>query len=313
MSIEYTLGVDISKDNLDVFRLPDKAVKQFSNTETGFVAMIEWVRDLKVSRIVYEPTGAYHRSFERALAKANLALCKINPRQARRFAEAAGKLAKTDKVDAMMLARFGVTLEPETRQPVKQAIDEMKDFILARRALIKECTAANNRSGLLRSPLLKRQNAERLAQIKAQIKEIDAELMAKATADQSLKGPLDILLSIKGIAKITAIALLVEMPELGKIDNKQIAALAGLAPITRQSGTWKGRAHIGGGRSHVRRDIYMPALVATRFNPDLKAKYQALIKAGKPAKVALTAIMRKLLIIANACIRDNRKWSQIKP
>lgn len=311
MSIDYTIGVDISKDNLDVFRLPDKSFMQFSNNSSGFMAMIDWLGGVSVSRIVYEATGAYHRSFERALAKADFALCKINPRQARRFAEATGKLAKTDKVDAMMLARFGETLEPKTRLPVNQVIDEMKDFILARRALIKARTSAKNQDGQLRSPLLKEQNAQRLAQINAQLKEIDAHLMALARADQTLKEQLDILLSIKGIAEITAISLLTDMPELGQIDNKQVAALAGLAPITRQSGRWKGRAHIGGGRSQVRHDLYMPALVAARFNPDLKAKYQALIKAGKPAKVALTAVMRKLIIIANACIRDKRKWTHL--
>jgi transposase len=260
-------------------------------------------------RIVYEPTGPYHRAFERRLAAAGAALVKVNPRHARRFAEATGKLAKTDRLDAAMLARMGALLELEARPPRNPILNDLKDLHMAREALVKNRTAAKNRAKNLTLPVLKRHNAEQLRQIERQMVAIEREIIVLIKDDPDLARRFDILVSIPGVSAITAFALLIDMPELGTLAQGQAASLAGLAPVARQSGTWTGRASIRGGRANVRQALYMPALVAMRFNPDLKAKYDQLKAAGKAPKVAITAIMRKLIVLANALLRDGREWA----
>jgi transposase len=304
---QITIGVDISKDRLDVYRLPDGERRQFANDAAGHKALIAFTGKEAI-RIVFEPTGPYHRAFETALSKRGLPLIKVNPRQARRFAQATGKLAKTDRIDAANLARMGAVLELEILKPKPENLNELKELYVAREALVKDRTAAKNRQKQITLPLLKRQNVQRLAQIERQIEAIEAGIEARLKADPALARKLEILTSVPGLSKITAFALLIEMPELGSLDGKQAASLAGLAPMTRQSGRWTGRAFMSGGRASVRRALYMPALVAARFNQDLKAKYERLIEAGKPPKLAIAAIMRKLLVLVNALLQKNRCW-----
>ena len=308
-SIAQSVGVDISKDTLDVHLHPAGSARRFANTPKGRRTLIAWLAEVTVTRLAFEPTGAYHHGFERQLAEAGLPLCKINPRQARRFAEAIGRQAKTDAVDAAMLARLAAMLEPPVRPVISVRLDEMKELHVARRALVKDRTAAMNRDHTRRSALLKRQAAQRLAQIERQITAIDATLSALLAADPALKARFDILVSIPGVGETTALTMLVEMPELGDLEHRCVASLAGLAPIARDSGQHRGKRFIRGGRANLRQAIYMPALVAVRFNADLKAKYESLRAAGKAPKVALTAIMRKLIILANALLRDGRAWT----
>lgn len=302
-----SIGVDISKDHLDVHRLSDGVSRRFANDSRGHRTLIGWLERPEL-RIVYEPTGPYHRALEHRLAEAGFALVKVNPRQARRFAEATGRLAKTDRLDAAMLARMGVLLELEARPARGPTLNDLKDLRMAREALVKNRTAARNRAKNLTLPILKRHNAEQLRQIERQIAALENEIMALIKVDPDLARRFDILVSIPGVSAITAFALLIDMPELGTLDQAQVASLAGLAPVARQSGQWIGRAFIRGGRANVRRALYMPALVAIRFNPDLKAKYDRLKAAGKASKLAITAVMRKLIIIANALLRDGRIW-----
>ena len=309
---DVTIGIDISKDHLDAHRLPDATGRRFANDHTGLRALIGWIGSACVVRVVYEATGAYHRLLETSLARAGWPLAKVNPRQARRFAEAAGVLAKTDRVDAAMLARFGVALAPAPTRPLDPALDDLRDLHLARRSLVKDRTAAKNRQAVARLPLIKRQLALRLAHIDRQLKAIDAEINTRLQAEADFRRRMDILTSMPGISTITALAILVEMPEIGQLGSKQAASLAGLAPMNQQSGAKRRKASIRGGRAILRQALYMPALVAMRFHPDLEAKYQSLIAAGKPAKVAITTLMRKLIIIANALIRDDRRWAPIK-
>ena len=266
-----TIGVDISKDHLDAHRMSDGKSRRFANDHAGHRTFLKWLDGETGTRIVYEPTGAYHRAFERTLAAAGLALVKVNPRQARRFAEATGRLAKTDRLDAAMLARMGALLELEARPVRNPALNDLKDLLIAREALVKNRTAAKNRAKNLTLPILKRQNGEQLRQIERQMAAIESEIMALIKVDPQLARRFDILVSIPGVSAITAFALIIDMPELGSIGNGQAASLAGLAPVARQSGHWTGRAFIRGGRSNVRQALYMPALVAMRFNPDLKA------------------------------------------
>ena len=198
------------------------------------------------------------------------------------------------------------SLEP--RPARSESLDELAELHVARAGLVKDRTAAKNRAKALTLPLLERQNAERLKQVETHIAAIEAQMKARIEADPDLAKRFAILTSIPGIAQTAAFALLVEMPELGTLEAGQAASLAGLAPVARQSGRWTGRAFIRGGRASLRRALYMPALVAARFNADMKAKYEQLIKAGKPAKVALTAIMRKLVVLANALLKKRREW-----
>ena len=218
-------------------------------------------------RVVFEPTGPYHRAVERALGVAGVPFVKVNPRQARRFAEAAGKLPKTDRLDAAIPARMGALLELRRAQP-ERALLELKELYVAREALVKYRTAARNRGKVLTLSLLKRQNAQRLDQIDRQIATVEAAILEVIEADASLADRFAILTSIPGVSTITAFALLIAMPELGALEAGQAANLAGLAPIARQSGRWTGRSFIRGGRADVRQALYMPALVVARFNPE---------------------------------------------
>lgn len=304
---ETNIGIDISKDHLDVHRLPGDERRRFDNSKAGHKALIRWIGDTP-ARVVYEPTGYYHRALERALAAAGMPIAKVNPRQARRFAEATGNIAKTDALDAAMLTRMGAVLSLEARPVPSGIINDLRDLRTARNALIKDQVAALTRAKAITLPLLKRQNATRLKQIEAQREAVDAEINALIQGDPDLAQRFAILCSIPGIAEVSAAMLLIEMPELGSLDEKQVAALAGLAPIARQSGNWKGKSFIRGGRQQVRQGLYMPALVAIRFNADLKAKYEQLIKAGKAPKQAITAVMRKLIILANALLKKDRQW-----
>ena len=304
---ETTIGIDVSKDFLDAHRHPDGDGHRFANDKAGFKALIGWI-GTGASRVVFEPTGPYHGALERALAKAGLPVAKVNPRQARRFAEATGKLAKTDRLDAALLARMGALLQLEVRPAHTAIIAELKQLHLARQALVKDRTAAKNRSKAASLTVLKRQSAERLRHIERQMTAIEAEIKSRIQGDAELARRFDILVSIPGVARLTAFVLLIEMPELGAMEAGQAASLSGLAPVARQSGRWTGKAFIRGGRANVRQALYMPALVAMRFNPDLKAKYDQLVGAGKPEKVAITAIMRKLIVMANALLKAGRPW-----
>ncbi|MCA0002243.1 MULTISPECIES: IS110 family transposase [unclassified Mesorhizobium] len=307
-----TIGVDISKDHLDAHRLSDGASRRFANDNPGHRAFVTWLGEPD-AHIVYEPTGPYHRALERRLAAASFALVKVNPRQARRFAEATGRRAKTDRLDAAMLARMGALLDLEARQPRSPLLNDLKDLHMAREALVKNRIAARNRAKTLTLPILKRHNAQQLRQIERQTAAVEKAIMALIQADSDLSRRFAILVSIPGVSAITAFALLIDMPELGTLGQAQAASLAGLAPLTRQSGQWTGRAFIRGGRANVRQALYMPALVAMRFNPNLKTKYDQLRAAGKAAKVAITAIMRRLILLANALLRDGRNWTPSLP
>jgi transposase len=312
-TMKLTIGIDISKDRLDAFRLSDRQHIQVTNDKAGHKALIRWIGRNDLPLAVFEATGAYHRQLEATLAASGIPFARVNPRQARRFAEATGRLAKTDRVDAAMLARMGAVLELEGQDAPGENLFELRELMATRRALIKDRTAAKTRLCAATVPLVKRQLTARIKQIGAQLAQIDAAVANRVAQDEAMSRKLAILISIPGIGETTALSMLIEMPELGTLEGKQAASLAGLAPISRQSGKWQGRERIQGGRPILRRAIYMPALVATRFNTDLKAKYEQLVRAGKPAKVALTAVMRKLVVMANALLRDGREVSETRP
>ena len=309
-SIAPIAGVDISKDTLDAALHPSNQSRSFANDRAGHAALLRWLASHDVRQLIFEATGPYHRALERRLAQLELVYVKANPRQVRRFAEATGTLAKTDRVDAIVLARYGALLQPNVTSPRSEAIDQLAELVAARRSLVKDRTATTNRAKTLTLDLLKRQAAQRLRQIALQLDALDAQACAVIAHDPVLARRLAILTSIPGLGETTAIALIADMPELGSMDPKQAASLAGLAPVARQSGLWRGKSFIRGGRAHLRQALYMPALVAARFNPDLKARFNAMIAAGKPAKVAITAVMRRLVVLANALLRNDRTWAK---
>jgi transposase len=298
-----TIGVDISKDHLDACRWPGGESLRVTKDAAGHRRLLRWIGE--VARVTFEATGAYHAAFERALHRADVPYAKLNPARVRRFAEALGTHAKTDRVDARLIARMGAMIEPAPQQPRPAALAELH---LARTALMRERTAAMNRAGRLTLALLKRQHATRLRQIERALDEIAAAIAALVASDAGLARKAEIVGSIPGVSRVTAAAILAEMPELGTLEAATAASLTGLAPFTRESGKWKAQAKIGGGRGDLRRALYLPALSAARFNPDLKAVYDRLRARGKPAKVALVAVMRKLVILANVLVRDDRIW-----
>jgi transposase len=302
-----TIGVDISKDHLDACRWPDGATCRVTNDASGHRKLLRWIGG-DVARVAFEATGAYHGAFERALHRAEVPCSKLNPARVRRFAEAIGTNAKTDRVDARLIARMAAMLEPRPQAPTPAIVAELHELQLGRTALLRERTAATNRAGRLTLALLKRQHAARLRQLDRALDEIDAAIAALVASDPGLARKAEILCSIPGVSLVTAAALLAEMPELGSLEAATAASLTGLAPFTRESGKWKGQAKIGGGRGDLRRALYLPALSAARFNPDLKAVYDRLRAKGKPAKLALVAVMRKLVVLANVLVRDDRIW-----
>jgi transposase len=302
-----TIGVDISKDHLDACRWPGGETCRVSNDAAGHRRLIRWI-GADVARVAFEATGAYHAAFERALHRADVPYSKLNPARVRRFAEALGTHAKTDRIDARLIARMAAMIEPRPDRPKPAVLAELHELQLARTALLRERTAATNRAGRLTLALLRRQHATRLRQIERALGEVDAAIAALVASDESLARKAEILCSVPGVSTVTAAVILAEMPELGTLEAGTAASLTGLAPFTRESGKWKGQAKIGGGRGDLRRALYLPALSAARFNPDLKAVYDRLRARGKPAKLALVAVMRKLVILANVLVRDDRTW-----
>jgi len=235
----------------------------------------------------------------------------VNPLRARRFAEGCGRLAKTDRIDAEMLARMGAALALEAQVPAPQNLCELKDLLTARRALARDL--ARERTRTPRSALLRRLAAARERLLLGQMAVLDAEIAARIAADPGLARRAEILRSIPGIGPVTTAELLIDMPELGSIGAGEAASLAGVAPVPRQSGKFRGQAHIRGGRPGLRRALYMPALVAMRCNAGLKAKAQRMATRDKPPKVVITAVMRNLLVLGNALLAADRHWQPERP
>lgn len=308
-----TIGIDVSKATLDVFWQSHQTTKTLPNSEDGFAQLCAWLGKHREVLIVFEATGAYHRGLERHLSKTGLSFIKVNPKQARRFAQAIGKLAKTDSVDAQMLARMGSVLDLSPQDAEAEDVHDLRELLTARRALVKDQVTAKTRLATAINPLIQEQLCRRIDNILADIKAVDEVIAQIAKTRSSLEERIRRLMTIPGIGRLTATTILIDMPELGHLDSKKIAALAGLAPMTQKSGKWQGKERIIGGRATLRRAIFMPALVAIRFNDDLKAVYLHLLKAGKAKKVAITAVMRRIMILANTLLREERDWQPARP
>jgi transposase len=305
------VGIDVCKVWLDVYVHPFGHAFRVSNDLVGFRALRKKLAPHAVALIVMEATGKYHRQAQRTLHAAGFRVAIVNPLRSRLFAEALGALAKTDKIDAKLLAILGQSLEPKALPPSSETIEELQEIVRARYSATADLTALTNRLGETKAAFLRRELKRQAKSLTARIKRFEAEIISRIKGDEALLRRYEILLSIPGIGPIAAATLLVELCELGQVSKKAIALLAGLAPLADDSGDTKGARHIRGGRAHARLALYMPAVAAIRYDAGFKAFYQRLLAANKKPKQALTAVMRKLLVLANALIRHDRIWQPV--
>ena len=302
------IGIDVCKDRLDIAADPPRlAAFQVGRDHEGLVALVERLRPLGAVRIAVEATGGFETVVAAALAGAGLPVVVVNPAQVRAFAQALGKRAKTDPIDAAVIARFAAAVRPDVR-PLPDADTEALADLVARRRQIVAMIVAENQRLKRASRRMAKSIARLLKALQKELSDIDLDIDDSIRRSPNWLDKVELLTSVPGIGHQIARTLVAELPELGCLKRRQIAALAGLAPFTRQSGQWRGRSFIAGGRAPVRAALFMGALVAARHNPTLKAFRDRLIAAGKPKLIAIVATARKLLTILNAIIRDRKPW-----
>lgn len=306
--MDIVVGIDVSKDRLDVAVAPSGEVFQVANDQAGVDDLASRLKSISADVVALEATGGFETLAVAALSSAGLAVIVVNPAQVRAYANAIGRRAKTDPIDAVVIAAFVMATKPEIR-PLKDLETQALSAIVARRRqIVQMIVAEENRARMALAKQAQKSIKRLLAALKRELENLDADLEDHIRISPMWKARERLLTSVPGVGPTTARTLLAEMTELGKLDRKQIASLAGLAPWTRQSGTWRGKSFIGGGRGKVRAVLFMAALVASRYNPTLKAFRDRLVAAGKPKIVAVVAVMRKLLTILNAIIRDEKPW-----
>lgn len=299
------VGIDVAKAWLDVHILPDEHAQRFANTPAGQRDLTRHLRASRVARVVLEASGGYERAIVGVLRAARVPVDVANPRQVRDFARGRGLRAKTDRLDARVLALFAQQVPCAPPPPPDPARETLREYVTYRTWLSRELVALTNRLEHLRDPELRATLVARCAELRSQLKTLIRRLLQLVRAAAPLAQLYRRLSAVRGVGPITACTLIARLPELGQISHRQIAALVGVAPIARDSGLWRGKRIITGGRASVRNALYMAALTATKFNATIKVRYQKLLAAGKPTKVALVACMRKLLVALNAIVRDN--------
>ncbi len=302
-SPDVFVGIDISKDRLDVHLRPLGIGFSVSNEAAGHAALIARLRPLRTKRIVLEATGGYERALWLALSEAGLVAAVVNPRQVREFARAAGRLAKTDPLDAAVIAHFAETFVPRIGKPDPVA-DRLGEHVLYRRSLQDELVGLQHQLRRLEEPGLRARAERRLAVLRAEVKEIEREMRAIVDSDPAKKALFGCLTALKGVGLVLACTLIANMRELGSLSRRQAAALIGVAPLNHDSGARRGYRAIGGGRRRVRNVLDVATLSAVRCNPAIKEFYRRLSASGKPAKVALVACMRKMVVMLNSRVRD---------
>ena len=301
------VGIDVCQKSLDVYIRPSSKLFQVSNDEVGIGKLVQTLKNIQPELIVLEATGGMEIDVTIRLTQAGLAVAVINPRQARDFAKATGQLAKTDTIDAKVLAHFADAIRPEVRQISDESSRQLEDLVTRRRQLSDMITAEKNRRRGKTNSVRASIN-EHIEWLEEQLKEIESQIKSAIAVNPDWQQKMDLLTSVPGIGKVVAVTLISSLPELGTISHKSISYLVGVAPLNRDSGKFRGKRKIWGGRAKVRCVLYMATLVAVRFNPIIKAFYERLISKGKLKKVALTACMHKILIILNAMMKQNLFW-----
>ncbi len=306
--MDHFIGIDVAKATLDIASLPDGESWSVTNDEHGLAELAPRLIALAPSLIVLEATGGFEFLAAITLAKAGLPVAVVNPRQVRDFAKALGRLAKTDALDAAILADFAQRIRPEPRALPDEAAQLLESLLTRRRQIVEMLTAEKNRLGFARGPV-KRDISQHIRWLEKRLADVNGDLQEAVAASPLYRAKAELLTSVPGVGQVTTLTLLATLPELGQLSRHQIAALVGVAPMNRDSGTMRGKRMVWGGRAPVRAVLYMATLVGIKHNPVLRAFYARLRAAGKPFKVAATACMRKLLTILNAMLTHNRRWN----
>ena len=302
------VGIDVSKDQLDIAVRPTGETWSMPNDASGITEVVQRVAQLHPKLVVLEATGGLQMPVAAALASAGLPLAMVNPRQVRDFARATGKLAKTDQLDAQVLAHFAEAVRP-TPYPLPDAqTQELTALLTRRHQVVEMLTAEKNRLRTTRESVRQRVQ-DHIRWLEQELADLDDDLERALRESRLWRGKDNLLRSVPGIGRVVSITLLADLPELGTLSRHQIAALVGVAPLNRDSGRFRGKRTVWGGRARVRAALYMAALTATRYNPIIKAFYRRLCGVGKARKVALTACMRKLLIILNSMVKHQQSWA----
>ena len=308
-----TAGVDVSKNWLDAHVLPAEASLRVANTREGIRQLKRWLLKHDVELMAVEATGKWHRELVRSLAASTIAVAVTDPYRVRMFAKAQGIFAKTDRLDAKVLALFAAVMTPSCRPPAPQALEAMQELVAARTSAVDERTALKNQLSAATGAFLKAQLRQRIKDLAAHIKALERECLKRVKADEGMARRFAILTSIPSFGAVVAMTLIACLAELGSVTNKQVGALGGLAPVADDSGERQGVRVIWGGRAHVRRILYLAALSARNWNTDMKAFHRRLKENGKAPKAALVAVARKLLVLANTLIAEDRTWQPTAP
>lgn len=306
---EINIGIDTSQTQLDLFVRPLGYTASFENTPQGIQKAIQYIRPLKPSRVLIEATGRLEMNFVCAANKAKLPVVVCNPMQVRQFAKATGRVAKTDQLDAQDIAHFGEALKPALSQIKPEKVQLISDLLTVRNQCMEMSTMQKNRLKRMPKSVHKPIN-NLLKSIQKEIRSIEKQLDQVIRELPEWKARIDQLTSAKGVGNVLAYTLISELPELGKLNRKQIAALVGIAPMNRDSGSYEGKRYIRGGRSKVRTVLFMSIMSGIQYHPQLKPMYERLVKAGKPKKVAMIACMRKQLTILNTMVKNGTYWDE---
>jgi transposase len=302
------IGIDVSQAHLDVHVRPTDEAFRVSYDDAGLTTLLTRLQALGPTLIVFEATGGYEVPLAATLASAELPLAIVNPRQIRHDGRAIGQLAKTDRLDARLIARFAEDVRPAARAVPNEQARALGELLARRRQLGEMLVAEQNRRRLVRDRRLQRQVDAHIAWLEEALRRLDHDLTTLVRSTPAWREADDLLRSVPGIGPVTACTLIGDLPELGRLDRRRIAALVGLAPFARDSGAFHGLRMITGGRPHIRQVLYMATLSAIKCNPVIRRFHHRLLAAGRPGKVAITAAMRKLLTILNAMLRDRRPW-----
>lgn len=302
------VGIDVSKDRLDVHVRPSGAAFAVPRDGKGVEELLDRLRTVAPTLIAVEATGGFETIVAAAIGGAQLPLVVVNPAQVRHYAQAVGKRAKTDPIDAEMIARFAEAVKPEPRQVPDAAARLLGELVARRRQIVEMLVAERQREKRADNVRVRKSLARHIKVLERELQDLTDDISGLIRSSPAWRETEDLLVSVPGVAGKTSSSLLAEVPELGRLTRRQIASLVGVAPFTRESGRWKGKSMIAGGRAPARTAIYMAALSASHHNPVLRPFYRRLLAAGKPKMVALIAVARKLLVILNAMIRDKKPW-----
>jgi transposase len=302
------VGIDISKDRLDVHIQPTEERFSLPHDEAGMAEVVRRLQGVAPQLVAMEATGGYEIGLAAALGSAGLPVAVVNPRQIRDYARATGQVAKTDRLDARVIALFAGAVRPVVRPLPDEQAQQLGEVIARRRQLVDMLVAETNRRRMVRAPRLRERLNAHITWLEQAVREVDDDLRRLVRSSVLWRETDDLLRSAPGIGEVTSCTLIADLPELGHLDRRRIAALVGVAPFNRDSGTLRGRRMVSGGRASVRAVLYMATLSAIRYNPTIAAFYQRLRTPGRPGKVAVVAAMRKLLTILNAIVRERQPW-----